>query len=106
MIEKMIGTFIEKYGMTGFIGILLFFVLRWVMKQAEKHTEISRDREERQNKILDNYNMQLGEHTKVSILNQAEIKKTAEFQRAEHGKMIEALDGITQTVRRINEYKK
>lgn len=102
----MIPQFIERYGMTGFIGVLLLLVLRWVMIQAEKHTQFSREREERLNGIIDTYNERLGEHTKNSIENQNEHKRANEYQRNEHSKQIEILDEIVKTVGRINGYRK
>jgi len=106
MIERFVMELVDKYGVTGLAVVLLILVLKWVMKQQEKQTDIAVKREERLSGIMDTYNTRLGEHTQKSEETQNEQRRANEYQRGEHEKIIIVLDGIVQTVGRINGYRK
>lgn len=105
----MIDTFLKsvwtQYGMAGLMAILLFFVLRWVMKREKEISDQAIARELSMTEIINGQRKALEDHTLHAKDYHNEHRTAHEFQRKEHGMMITDLKEITKALGRINGFK-
>lgn len=106
MIDQFFRSVWTQYGIAGLMAVLLFFVLRWVMKREEVISKQAVEREKSMIEIINSQRKALEDHTLHAKDYHSEHRVAHEFQRKEHTMMIEDLKEMTQVLARINGYKR
>ena len=96
--DTIFSSLFTQYGfgaaMAGFVALLFLLVLRWVMKHLEKSQERAAEREAALMAIIVNHETNMREHTQTIERHFESAKAAHDYQREEHGRMIQALDRI------------
>ena len=99
--EQLFASF-EKFGLGGILAwsgtVLLFFIVRWVLKTMDKLIDRSDEQQQRSMTVLN-------QHLESMNSFHAENRSAHEFQRKEHEGQIASLREIEKALIRMNGHK-